>query len=211
MPDQAASSSAHPPGRGFDFTLRMAELCADIVARLPELAHIDMNRVALSFSQARKRVRHGMVASLTPMRFENGSLTGKRNGQDYSVQRLYAENGREMLYILTFFLPRFMDFDLNEKLTTILHELWHISPQFDGDLRRHPGRFYVHSGSQREYDAHAEQLAKQWLDLEPPQALYHFLSLDFRGLADQHQGVFGNRIPHPKLIKIEGEASRDKI
>ena len=39
-------------------------LCADMVGRLPELGHIDLDRVQVSFIQARKRVRHGLWASL---------------------------------------------------------------------------------------------------------------------------------------------------
>ena len=146
-------------GHGFDFTANMRHVVQAMVDRLAELSHIDLERVAFSFGQARKRTRHGIYASLTPMRFRDGKLTTQRRGEPYTVQRLYNKSGQEMLYILTFYLPRFMDVDLNEKLVTILHELWHISPHFDGDLRRHPGRCYVHSHSQAEYDAKMQVLA----------------------------------------------------
>ena len=58
---------------------------------------------------------------------------------------------------------RFMDVDFEEKLVTIFHELWHVSPRFDGDLRRHPGRCYMHTGSQKDYDAQMLRLARRWL------------------------------------------------
>jgi predicted metallopeptidase len=189
-------------GYGFDFTANMRGVVQTMVDRLPELGHIDLARVAFSFGQARKRTRHGIYASLTPMRFRDGKLTTHRRGEAYMVQRLYNKAGREMLYILTFYLPRFMEVDLDEKLVTILHELWHISPRFDGDLRRHPGRCYVHSHSQAEYDAKMKVLANRWLRTEPPRDVYGFLRLSFAELHRLHGRVYGTRVPHPKLIRV---------
>ena len=57
--------------------------------------------------------------------------------------------GVEMMYILKFYLPRFQNESFEEKLTTIFHELWHISGDFNGDIRRHAGRCYVHTSSER--------------------------------------------------------------
>ena len=58
---------------GFDFTRHIRLLAADMVARLPELARIDLEQVAIRFCQARKAVRHGIQASLTPLRFAGGT------------------------------------------------------------------------------------------------------------------------------------------
>ena len=84
----------------------------------------------------------------------------RRRTGGYTIQRLFDSKGQEFLYILTFYLPRFMDLSFREKLITVFHELWHISPQFDGDLRRHPGRCYAHTSSQKEYDAEMEVLQR---------------------------------------------------
>ena len=54
---------------GFDFTFHARRLCDDMACRLPELAHIRMDRVAVSFCQTRKAVSHGMYAALTPVAF----------------------------------------------------------------------------------------------------------------------------------------------
>ncbi|MCG8583562.1 MAG: hypothetical protein MI757_02495 [Pirellulales bacterium] len=189
--------------RGFDFTAHVRRLALDMVTRTPDLAHIDLSRVAFSFAQARKRVSHGIQASLTPMRFESGSLTGWRRGRQWTVQRLIAADGTEMLYILTLYLPRFMDQPFEEKLATLVHELWHISPAFDGDLRRHAGRCYAHTSSQAAYDAEVDRVVERWLSLDPPQELYRFLRLNFDELERRHGGVYGQRIAIPKLIPVE--------
>src|SRR5688500_5809327 len=103
-----------------------------------------------------------------------------------------------MLYILTFYLPRFQDQSFQEKLVTIFHELWHIGPLFDGDLRRHEGRCYAHTSSQAEYDGHMAVLAHQWLALGPPDELIAFLRYDFQQLQLHHGRICGVRIPRPK-------------
>jgi hypothetical protein len=186
---------------GFDFTTRMKFIVEDMVNRLPELSHIDLSRVAFAFGQARKKTQYGIHASLTPMRFKNGARTTVKRGEKYLCQQLFDEDGREMLYILTFYLPRFMDVQFDEKLVTIIHELWHISPEFNGDIRRHPGRCYAHTHSQKEYDEGVKVLSDRWLELNPPLELYEFLRLDFQNLQKQHGQVWGIKIPHPKMIR----------
>ncbi len=188
--------------RGFDFTGRMRALCDDVVQRLPELAHVRMEQVAVTWTQAKKPTSHGLQASLTPMRFRDGSLDGRIGRRRYTVQRIYDDRGVEYLYLLTFCLPRFLDLGFGEKLTTILHELWHIGPQFDGDLRRHPGRCYAHTHSQREYDQEMKRMARQWLESSPPAALYDFLHLDFATLYRTQGRIGGVRLRRPKLIPL---------
>jgi len=185
----------------FDFTAAMFRLCDDVTCRLDEFLHIDMSRVAVTFAQARRRVLHGLQAKLTPMRFEGGSLTIRRQGRLWTVQRLYHDD-REMLYILTFYLPRFLEQSFREKMVTVLHELYHISPQFDGDIRRMDGRYHVHSHSQREYDRLMETYVDRYLSLRPPGELYGFLKSTFRALERQHGGIVGLRVPIPKLIPV---------
>ncbi len=183
----------------FDFSQAMSRLCADITDRVDELLHVDMSRIAVSFAQTRRRVLHGLQAKLTPMRFAGGSLTTQRQGRLWTCQRLYRD-GREMLYILTFYLPRFLDQPFQEKMTTITHELFHVGPHFDGDLRRFGGRCYIHSRSHDDFDRQAELLARKYLALRPPLELYEFLRYDFRSLTRRHGGVVGLQVPIPKLI-----------
>jgi hypothetical protein len=192
----------HAVRAGFDFTRQMRMVCADMVARLPELAHVDLARVAISFSQARKQSTSGLYASLTPMRFAGGTRAEKRRGRYYTSQTLRDSHDREMLYILSFCLPRFMDLEFREKLATILHELWHIGPRFDGDIRRHAGRCYAHSASQQRYDAAMLALADRWLAAGPAETCYEFLRGRFEDLQRQYGRVYGWRVTRPKLLPI---------
>ena len=105
-----------------------------------------------------------MHASLTPLRFEPGALIARRRGRTWTVERLYDARPRDAVpaQLLPAAVP---GPPLEEKLATVVHELWHIGPAFDGDLRRHPGRCYAHSHSQKQYDAQVDQLAERWLAL----------------------------------------------
>ena len=196
---------ARAPGKnstGFHFTDHIWRLCHDMTRRVPNLGHVDMSRVAVSFTQTRSAVQHGIYATLTPMRFAGGQLHTIRRGKQWGVQRLYDTSGREMLYILRFYLPRFLDLPFRQKLITTAHELWHISPRFDGDLRRFAGRCYAHSASKENYDAQATVFVDDYLATNPPESLYAFLRDSFRDLTVRHGRVFGTKIPAPKLIRL---------
>ena len=187
---------------GFDYSESMRSLCDDIVRRSPAMSHVDLSRVAVAIAQSRKPGRYGMWASLTPLRFEGGSREGIRRGRRYRCQRVMDRQGREMLYILSFYLPRFADLSLSEKLTTVFHELWHISPDCNGDIRRFEGRCFAHTRSEREYDAAMKKMAEEWLSLKPPRACYEFLESSFGELSRRFGAVCGARLSHPKLIPM---------
>jgi hypothetical protein len=187
---------------GFDLTSHIRRVCVDMIARLPELGHIDASRVLFSFRQTRKATRYGVQATLTPLRFEGGQPHTVRRGRRWGVQRVVDAQGQEMLYLLCVYLPRFMDHSLREKLITLVHELWHISPHFNGDLRRHSGRCYAHSPSQREYDQEMGVLVDRWLAAGPDPSLYDFLRLSFAELRQRYGPIYGVRVPQPKLFPL---------
>ncbi len=185
---------------GFDITAALTAVCEDLSVRVPDLRHVQMDRVALSFCQTRRGTSHGMLAKLTPLRFEGGELTTVRDGQTWTIQRLYA-GAREQSYILSVYLPRFFDLPFEEKLNTLVHELYHISPRFDGDIRRFGGRCYAHSASHKVYDEIVEMLCQGYLRRRSPRSpLLKFLHHDLAALRDAHGAVIGAQVPIPKLI-----------
>lgn len=191
--------------RPFDFSAAMRRLCEDIVFRVPEFEHVRMEQIAVTFAQTRRKVPYGLQAKLTPMRFRHGALTDVRSGREWTIQRLFQDD-REILYILTFYLPRFLEHSFREKMITVVHELYHISPIFDGDIRRLEGHYHVHSHSQKEYDRHMETLVDEYLATDPDEDLFHFLHSNFRTLHAVHGGVVGVKVPIPKLIPLRKSA-----
>ena len=185
----------------FDFCGHVRRLCADLVRHCAELRHIDVSRLLFGITQARSGRAHGLQARVTPLRFRHGELTRRRDGVCYQVQRYFVDD-REMLYLVTFCLPRFLDQDFDDKFITLFHELYHISPAFDGDLRRHSGRCEVHSHSKRLYDAHMADLARSYLSNGAERSLHAFLRLDFAQLQYRHGGVVGVMVPRPRLLPV---------
>ena len=194
--------------RCFRFCAAMRRLCEEICRRHAVFRHIDMSRVAVSWAQTRSPVDWGLQAKLTPMRFERGDTTCVRNGQKWGVQRLY-QDGEEMLYILTFYLPRFLNQSFDEKLVTVFHELYHVSPLFDGDIRRFDGACYVHSGSQAEYDRRMSVYAGEFLADLPGERFPGFLKCDFAELKRRYGAVVGLQLSVPRLIPLTRDMDVD--
>ena len=166
-----------------------------------DLSHIDVTRLLFGITQARSGQPYGLQARVTPLRFHGGHLTRVRRGVSYQVQRYFVDN-TEMLYLVTFCLPRFLDQGFEDKFVTLFHELYHISPAFEGDLRRHNGRYDLHSRSKKLYDDHMAQLARAYLSNGADRSLHGFLRLSFAQLAARHGSVVGVVVPRPRLLPV---------
>ena len=127
-------------------------------------------------------------------------------GRRWTLQRCYRPDGVEYLYIFYFYVPRFIELKLSQKLETIVHELYHISPDFNGDLRRFKGRCFAHGSSQKKYDMTVRGFVDHWLKQDPPTEIWGFLKLGYRELIDIYGGLHGTRISMPKIIPTEGES-----
>ncbi len=147
----------------FDFSERMTRLCDDVTRIVPELQHIDMDRVLVTASFNRKPSREGIHAAVTPLRFCGGSRVGKVGQQTLAMPPVVNSAGTVQFYILTFYLPRYLESVFEEKLETVTHELWHISPEFDGTLREFDGPCRIHGPTRAAFDAKAAQLAETYL------------------------------------------------
>lgn len=196
------SRTASVPGV-FDFTEHIASLCRRIVAENTEYAHIDMSRVATAFSYGRPTASGGTFASLTPLRFPKGERETNRRGRRMRIQSVIGPNNVEMLYILTLYVPRFVNQSYREKLITLFHELWHVGPDFDGDIRRHQGRCYAHGSSRDDYDRQMEILVDRWLKTDPEAPELETLKLDYRSLWVRHQKLSGLKLPRIRLLPVE--------
>ncbi|MCL2349512.1 MAG: hypothetical protein FWC50_14775 [Planctomycetaceae bacterium] len=175
---------------------------------MPELSHIDMDRVAISFSQTRHSKNYGVFASLTPLRFLDGRASMEHQGKRWAIQRYRSLDGFEYYYILYFYLPRFIDMKLTDKLETIFHELYHVNPAFNGDIRRFEGRCYAHGNSQKEYDLVVRRLVKKWFDQNPSPEIWEFLRFNHNELAEHYGTVYGTKIPPPKILPVIEKATK---
>jgi hypothetical protein len=189
-----------------NLTRELESLVADIVSRVDVLVHIDPSRLLICVASTRGGGIHGTFAKIHPLRFRGGesSIQVKR-GRKTCVCTMpqVTHKGVEMLYIVYFLVPRFFNLPLREKLITIFHELYHVSPGFDGDIRRFPGRNYAHGSSRKRYNAVMAGLVDEYLKMLDPAAVPDFLLGDMAGLRERYRTIVGRRFPAPK-IQIQG-------
>jgi hypothetical protein len=202
-PTGAVQKGARPIGERepFDFCQAMRQLITDVTRRCPDFRHVQVPRILLSVTQARRGFVHGLQARVTPLRFANGELMRRRRGVMYHIQR-YFHNEQEFLYVMTFCLPRFLNLSFDEKFITLFHELYHLHPECNGDFRRHEGRCQFHTRRRREYDKKMVPFARAYLASKPDAGLIDFLRLDFAQLTARHGAVTGIVVPRPKMIPL---------
>jgi hypothetical protein len=192
----------------FNLSSSIARLSADIVEHCQELRHIRTSQVLFTITQARNGQRHGLQARVTPLRFKGGQLCRKVGSRSQQVQRFIVD-GTEVLYVIAFCLPRFLNQSFDDKFITLFHELYHISPAFDGDLRRHNGRGTLHTHSKRQYDAYMADLARAYLSNGADRSLHHFFRLTFDQLEHRHGLVEGVVVPRPRLLTLPQRVAKE--
>lgn len=190
-------------GATFHYSDAVRRVCEEMAFRLPVFAHIRMDQVGISFVRTRNRELFGIYASMTPLRFENGSFQTTRKGVVYEIPEVRGPFKKPILYILSIYAPRFIDLCVTAKIDTLIHELYHIGPNFDGDLRRFGERFYAHGASKKEYDRRVARLSREWLGTDPPPEIWGFLRYDFKELRVRYGKIVGTKIPIPTLRRVE--------
>ena len=198
-------------GRGFNYCEAIRRVCEDMVLRLPVFALVRMDRVGISFCRTRQKGNYGVWASMTPLKFEGGMTETLRGGQRWAMPEVrLRKKGEPLLYVLSIYVPRFMDLPLLSKIETLAHELYHIGPAFNGDIRRFGGRFYAHGASKSDYDRTVAALARQWLASDPSPEIWDFLRYDRPTLAARYGHVAGTRIKLPRIQKVESDREGTK-
>lgn len=190
----------------FDYTAALREVCRDICVKLPIFRRYDLKYVGFAIRTTRNDERYGVFASLTPLRFENGARATFKRGVYWKIPEICDSDERtKLLYILTAYVPRFINLGLKEKIETIVHELYHINPAFNGDIRRFEGRKYAHGSSRKKYDAVVAKIADEWLATDPNPRLWNFLHWNVDELRERVGRVAGWRFPTVPLRKIPSE------
>ncbi|UCD56853.1 MAG: hypothetical protein JSV16_13680 [Candidatus Hydrogenedentota bacterium] len=187
----------------FDYSHHMKRLTGDISRRCRVFNHIDARRILVGISRSRNNKKHGLQAKLVPLKFQGGRRTIRTDRDWYYKMPRITYDGNEILYVLYFCLPRFQNLSFDEKMTVLFHELYHINPAFNGDIRRFPGKFYQHSHSEKEYDSLVQGLAKRYLNSPHSRRLTRFLRFNYEELTQKYGEVDGLRLrlPEPMLFK----------
>lgn len=188
-----------------NLTRELEQLVAHVAGHVPEMCHIDPSRLLICISSTRGGGIRGTYAKIHPLRFPGGAkcIERQRGRHIYrSTMPTVTHRGNEILYVIYFLVPRFFDLPPREKLITIFHELYHISPHFDGDIRRFPGRNFAHGSSTRKFNAYMGKLVDAYLAGHNNPELTSFLDGNLAELRDRHRTIVGRRFRIP-VIKTE--------
>jgi predicted metallopeptidase len=130
-----------------------------VAHRLPELAHVRASCVLVVAGEARGTSR----ASIRP-----GNIGPARGG---TRRRFIRVRGRRILYVVTLRPLWFAASTPEERVATILHELYHASTRFDGTLHR--GRRHQRL-PRAAYDRTVRALLGRYLARAPEEVLAPF-------------------------------------
>jgi len=201
-----------------NYTESLTVLMQDIVARVPTLSFIDIADV-LVFARFGRSHAEGAFAtchslSLPPSepgyyfwRDRASGLITRRSEWFVTKSPVVTLGTRQMKYLMSFALPRFCDQSLERsrkarfyrgvepwmaKLDTVVHELYHIDPDYMGIRRieREDGTYSANCHSTRFFEQ-VSGMAQTYLDSRPDPKVYEFLRHDFARLESRHGGVAG--------------------
>jgi len=199
MPDEGQLRGLAGPS--VDLSAHLAALSADLCRQVPELSHIDPNRILFCISRSRADGTHGTYARIAPLRFAEGRTeVTRRRGRYLETYRQapFRHEGREILYLIYLMVPRFLRLSFEQKLSTVLHELYHISERCDGDIRRFSGRNFAHGASRQSYNRRIAELSAYYRSRGPDPALLEFLRLTEEGWLRQEYRLSGLTVPLPR-------------
>ena len=193
-----------------NLTLELERLIADISRNVEELSHIDPAKIMVCVSTTRGRGIHGTYAKIHPLRFQGGSRTillrRKRQASLYEIPPV-KRGDIEILYLVYFLVPRFLNLSLREKLITVFHELYHVSPAFDGDIRRFPGKNFAHGSSRKKFNAHLEGFVESYLEKVGDLTSLAFLEGNMEELRSRHGAIVARRMAAPRLRIVKEKSS----
>lgn len=144
-------------------TLAVKRLIRDVVRRVPELSHVKPSRVLVVAGEARRSSR----ATIRPACEESPAAPG-RGGRHRPIIRV---RGRKILYVITLRPRWFLASTPEDRVATVIHELYHASDAFDGSL--HPERIHERL-PRRHYDRRIRSLCDRYLSRAPDEVLTPF-------------------------------------
>src|ERR671931_2601065 len=199
-----------------NYTERLSLLMQDLVSRIPKLSFINPADV-LVFARSGRSHAEGAFATCHCLTLP-ASDPGYYFWRDRSTRRITRRSewfltkspvvtvgGRSIKYMISFALPRYCDQSLDRsrkerfypgadpwiaKLDTVVHELYHIDPQFAGIRRieREDGTYSANCHGHQFFEQVAD-MVHTYLNSQPPPTAYEFLRDDFAALERRYGGV----------------------
>ncbi len=182
-------------------------LIADACGRISFFSHIDTEKLHICISSNRAGGRGATFGKVVPMKFKGGEEILHYRGKCYAMPKIEV-NSIRILYIIYFYIPRFTDLAPIEKIRVIFHELYHIHPDFNGDIRRFGKNGSVHGKSKKQFDTQFEREVISYAEEIRNTPMWEFLSLNTSEIFKNYQKVLSYRMKTPKPIILDASIFR---
>jgi predicted metallopeptidase len=176
----------------------------DMIKSTEEFKPFDINKILVCCASNRKDSKGAIYGKLQPLKFKDGSEIIKHNKKYYTIPKIVLNN-IEILYIIYLYLPKFLNLSIEDKINVMFHELYHISPEFNGDIRR-MGKFKAaHGHSKKSFEANYIKYASNYFSKINGTPFYSFLQMSSEDLKKQFKVIKYRRIKNIKAQLISSD------
>jgi predicted metallopeptidase len=135
------------------------------------------------------------------LKFKDGSEVIKHNKKYYTIPRIVLNNV-EILYILYLYIPKFFDLTVKDKINVMFHELYHISPEFNGDIRRMSNIKSAHGHSKKSFEEKYIEYASKYFNKIDGMPFSSFLQMSYEDIKKQFKVIKYRRMKSikPQLL-----------
>lgn len=186
----------------FNITDALTLIIKEMINNTEEFKLFDINKILLCCGTNKSTSRGGIYGKLVPLKFENGNDIIKHKGFYYTIPRLTINN-IEIIYIIYLYIPKFLDLTAKQKIDVMFHELYHINPEFNGDIRR-MGKFKkAHGHSRKSFDEKYREYAEVFYEKIEDTPFMNFLNMDTHALKKEFKRICYRRMKVPKPVRID--------
>lgn len=172
-----------------DLNREFERLISLVCGVIEEFKAYDTSRIAVSVSRSRRNGRVGTLAYVVPLRYVGGEK--ERKGRRFGLAGYYSYESSqiethqpEAKYIMTFLVPKFFSLKPEDRLETIVHELYHLHPTMRGDLRRFPPPHIHHGPTPAAYQKKVRALCAEALSQIPTLLMHPLIALNEKEIGD---------------------------
>jgi len=189
------------PGETINLTDILTLIIHDMIKSTGEFKFFDLNKILVCCASNRKDCRGATYGKLLPLRFKDGSEIIKHNGRFYTIPKVKI-NEIEILYIIYLYIPKFFNLSAKDKVNVMFHELYHINPEFNGDIRRMGEFKSAHGHSRKAFEKKYIEYAETFFDKIKEAPYYNFLQMKSDDIEDRFKKIKYRRMKSIKPVLV---------
>jgi len=189
------------PGDSINLTDILTLIIHDMIKSTDEFKLFDLNKILICCASNRKDFRGATYGKLLPLRFKDGSEIIRHNGRFYTIPKLKVNN-TEILYIIYFYIPKFFNLSVKDKINVMFHELYHINPDFNGDIRRMGEFKSAHGHSRKSFEEKYIEYSNIFFSNIKDTPYYKFLQMNSNNIQDQFKKIKYRRMKSIKPVLL---------